>query len=214
MKSRNILFLKCHHPPWIHQCVWSEIADSCAEGYYWAAADPGFPRGRGHQPQRVVCQPIIWKLFLLKMHENEINWTEGCNPRGFATAEYRTHDTWIWMSLVFPELPLLAVHMDLRGQPATTTSGRSKGGCKGHVPPLGGPNSFNFMQFSGKYGKIVCWCPPGELAPPPRGNPGSATVNGNEYLVLEMDRDKINGQLILPKGLPDKFTLLGVRQII
>ena len=39
------------------------------------------------------------------------------------------------------------------------------------------PNSFNFMQFSGKFGKIVCWCPPGELAPPPRGNPGSATAS-------------------------------------
>ena len=39
----------------------------------------------------------------------------------------------------------------------------------------GGPNSFNFMQFLGKFGKIVCWRPPGELAPPPRGNPGSAT---------------------------------------
>ena len=39
------------------------------------------------------------------------------------------------------------------------------------------PNSFNFMQFLGKFGKIVCWRPPsaGELAPPPRGNPGSAT---------------------------------------
>ena len=34
------------------------------------------------------------------------------------------------------------------------------------------------MQFSGKYGKIVCWRPPGELAPPPRGNPGSATAPG------------------------------------
>ena len=43
--------------------------------------------------------------------------------------------------------------------------------------PPGGPNSFNFMQFLGKFGKIVCWRPPpGELAPPPRGNPGSATV--------------------------------------
>ena len=41
--------------------------------------------------------------------------------------------------------------------------------------PPGGPNSFNFMQFLGKYGKIVCWRPPGELAPTPRGNPGSAT---------------------------------------
>ena len=40
-------------------------------------------------------------------------------------------------------------------------------------PP--GPNSFKFMQCLGKFGKIVCWHPPGELAPPPRGNPGSAT---------------------------------------
>ena len=44
------------------------------------------------------------------------------------------------------------------------------------TPP--GPNSFNFMQFLGKFGKFVCWRPPGELAPPPRGNPGSATVLG------------------------------------
>ena len=43
------------------------------------------------------------------------------------------------------------------------------------APPRG-PNSFNFMQFLGKFGKIVCWRPPGELAPPPRGNPGSATA--------------------------------------
>ena len=45
-------------------------------------------------------------------------------------------------------------------------------------PPVG-PNSFNFMQFLGKFGKIVCWRPPpppGELVPSPRGNPGSATV--------------------------------------
>ena len=27
-------------------------------------------------------------------------------------------------------------------------------------PPPGGPNFFNFMQFLGKYGKIVCWRPP------------------------------------------------------
>ena len=24
------------------------------------------------------------------------------------------------------------------------------------------------------FGKIICWRPPGELAPPPTGNPGSA----------------------------------------
>ena len=53
-------------------------------------------------------------------------------------------------------------------------SGGSKGGARDARPP-GGPNSFNFMQFLGKFGKIVCWRPPGELAPPPRGNPGSTT---------------------------------------
>ena len=43
-------------------------------------------------------------------------------------------------------------------------------------PPPGGPNSFNFMQFLGKFGKIVCWRPPppgswrpllGEILDPP-----------------------------------------------
>ena len=35
-------------------------------------------------------------------------------------------------------------------------SGGSKGGHEGRAPP-GGPNSFNFMQLFGKFGKIVCW---------------------------------------------------------
>ena len=46
---------------------------------------------------------------------------------------------------------------------------------RGGVTDAPGPNSFNFMQFSGTFGKIVCWRPPGGLAPPPRGNPGSTT---------------------------------------
>ena len=41
--------------------------------------------------------------------------------------------------------------------------------------PPGGPNSFNFMQFLGKFGKIVCWRPPWGVDAPPRGNPRSAT---------------------------------------
>ena len=54
-----------------------------------------------------------------------------------------------------------------------------RGGARDARPPAG-PNSFNFMQFLGKFGKIVCWQSYvgtilGELAPPPRGNPGSAT---------------------------------------
>ena len=56
-------------------------------------------------------------------------------------------------------------------------SGGSKRGCEGCMPPPPPrhPNSFNFMQFLGNFGKIICWRPPRELAPPPRGNPGSTT---------------------------------------
>ena len=32
-------------------------------------------------------------------------------------------------------------------------------GSRGTRAP-GNPNSFNFMQFLGKFGKIVCWRPP------------------------------------------------------
>ena len=48
------------------------------------------------------------------------------------------------------------------------SSGGSKGGAKDACPP-GGPNSFNFMQFSGKYGKIVCWRPPWGVGAPSSG---------------------------------------------
>ena len=54
-------------------------------------------------------------------------------------------------------------------------------GAQGMCTPWG-PNSFDFMQFLGKFGKIVCWRPPGDLAPPPRGNPGSATVGVKKML--------------------------------
>ena len=42
-------------------------------------------------------------------------------------------------------------------------------------PRPGGPNSFNFMQFWGNFGKIICWRPRG-VGAPPRRNPGSATA--------------------------------------
>ena len=44
------------------------------------------------------------------------------------------------------------------------------------APPPGGPNSFNFMQLWENLAKSYVGGPPGELAPPLRGNPGSATV--------------------------------------
>ena len=48
------------------------------------------------------------------------------------------------------------------------------GGREGRTPPPGRPNSFDFMQFSGKFGVFT---PPLEGSrPPPRENPGSATA--------------------------------------
>ena len=43
-------------------------------------------------------------------------------------------------------------------------SGGSKGGTRDARSP-GGPNSFNFMQFFGKFGKIVYWRPRGVGTP-------------------------------------------------
>ena len=44
-----------------------------------------------------------------------------------------------------------------------------RGNTRDERPP-GGSNSFNFMQFLGNFGKIVCWRPPpGGLASPPTG---------------------------------------------
>ena len=46
--------------------------------------------------------------------------------------------------------------------------------------PSQGPNFFLFMQFLGKFGKIVCWWSQVGLAPLPRRNSGSATIGGSK----------------------------------
>ena len=46
-------------------------------------------------------------------------------------------------------------------------------GCPSAPPTV--HNFFNFIQFFTKFGKIICWRPPGGLASPPTGNPRSAT---------------------------------------
>ena len=69
---------------------------------------------------------------------------------------------------------------------------------------LRGPNSFNFMQFWGKFCKIVCWRPLLELAPIPRENPGSDTVFYSYYSKCEnakkiecpnLHHEKFNAQM-------------------
>ena len=49
---------------------------------------------------------------------------------------------------------------------------RIQGGAPGARPPTA-QIFLAFMQFLGKFDKIVCWRPPGGLPPPPTGNPGS-----------------------------------------
>ena len=49
-----------------------------------------------------------------------------------------------------------------------------RGALPVRAPPMV-HNFLNFMQFFGKFGKIIGWHPlPGGLAPPPTENPGSA----------------------------------------
>ena len=54
-------------------------------------------------------------------------------------------------------------------QAPSSCSGGSKGGREGRTPPPRRPNSFNFMQFLGEFGKIVCSRPPLEGSRPPLG---------------------------------------------
>ena len=58
--------------------------------------------------------------------------------------------------------------------------------CLRGAPPL--PNSFNFMQFWENLAKSYVGAspPPGELAPPPWGNPGSATEFHNALALLRL----------------------------
>ena len=53
-------------------------------------------------------------------------------------------------------------------------------------PPPERPNSFDFMQFLGKFGKIICWRPPwGVDAPYPREeilDPPLSNLNGSRNM--------------------------------
>ena len=59
----------------------------------------------------------------------------------------------------------------------TFPSGGFMGAPLACAPPTA-QNFLNFMQFFVKFGKIICWRPPGGFGPPPTGNPGSAPVYG------------------------------------
>ena len=58
----------------------------------------------------------------------------------------------------------------------THNSGRSKGGHEGRTSPLGAQILSISCSFWENLAKSYVGAPPRELAPPPRGNPGSATA--------------------------------------
>ena len=63
-------------------------------------------------------------------------------------------------------------------------SGGSPGGEQLTRVPSGGPNSFNFMQFLGNIGKIICWCPPSRRAGAPSS--GKSWIHQCEYNLVYM----------------------------
>ena len=91
------------------------------------------------------------------------------------TTDLETHvpiQFYFWMTLIFSD-SLLDKQFDMS---QCTDTVADLGGGAGGAPP-GHPNSFNFMQFSGNFGKIVCWCPP------PWGNPGSAAEICQKFFI-------------------------------
>ena len=64
-------------------------------------------------------------------------------------------------------------HVSLNSRMAVTWLCEYSGGSKGGAPPTA-QNFLDFMQFLGKFDKIICWRPPRGSAPHPTRNPGSA----------------------------------------
>ena len=73
------------------------------------------------------------------------------------------------------------------------------------------PNSFDFMQFSGNFGKFVCWRPPGSWRPLLGEilDPGNYKLQPNNLLSFSfcffLRRDKINLRFVLTER-PQSFS--------
>ena len=61
--------------------------------------------------------------------------------------------------------------------------GGSRGGREGRTPPPGRPNSFDFMQFSGKFGVFT---PPLEGSRPPLGKILDPPLAGYNYSAIRV----------------------------
>ena len=59
------------------------------------------------------------------------------------------------------------------------------------LTPPPGPNSFNFMQFLGKFGKIKCWRPPPESWRPLHGEILDPPLQWEGYLCFQRLKAKL-----------------------
>ena len=120
-----------------------------------SVADPGLPRG-GHPSDflhfhavfRKIGRIIVWRPWI--RHWNTLI----VKKRGLINLTLVQHRVRYAVYALERFSVAHTPHID------NIYSGGSKGGREGCAPPTGGPNSFNFMQFLGIFGKIVCRRPP------------------------------------------------------
>ena len=97
-------------------------------------------------------------------------------------------------SISFP-IKISTIFAECRMSPVADLRGR-----EGRPP---GPKFFQFHAVFGKIWQNHMLAPPGELAPPPQGNPGSATGH-SLLLIIYVENQKWSGIKIL--GLEPKFS--------
>ena len=149
----------------------------CTDNLYWfwnivpfTVADPGFPWGGGANPPGGAN--IQFCQIFPKTAWNWKNLDPGWSVTAFVVQVQSKYVDNLINRELFTCDALLKLNIGLQrhscqgSDPVADPRGR---GAPGTCPPMN-QNFLNFMQFFGKSGKFVCWCPPpGGLAPPPTG---------------------------------------------
>ena len=98
----------------------------------WYQSDP---IGRGETRQFICNQPIVGRYVTIHFPSNKSEFLTMCEVQVFSDTGKNL------VCFVLPKIKTTVADL----------------GNARDAPP--GPNSFNFMQFLGKFGKIVCWRP-------------------------------------------------------
>ena len=106
----------------------------------------------------------------------DLGGTLACTPYGPKCSQFHTVFRKIWQNHMLAPPPM--------GNPGSTLAVADLGRHPQHTPPMA-QNFLYFMQFFGKFNKIVCWCPPRGSVSPPTGNPGSTPLLKSKSEVLQ-----------------------------